>query len=180
MEYVDVLKYSSKFDRIVLMNITIRFADQSDFSLVRTFDPHSQYIDPEKIKSKLRDNEIIFAFDSEKPIGIIKFSYFWATRPYMDLIWVDESHRGKGVGSQLLIFLEKYLVEQGYTYLYTSSEENETAPQAWYKGHGFVQCGTLSAINLPHDENGEVFFYKHIATTDPTKEELRTYNLLTK
>lgn len=160
------------------MSAMVRFADQGDFKLVRELDPHSKYIDPLKIKNKLRDGEIILAFDSNKPIGIVKFSYLWATRPYMDLIWVDESYRGKGVGSQLLTFLEKYLTEQQYTYLYTSSEENETAPQEWHKGHGFVECGRLSAINLPHDANREVFFYKHIAATDPTKDKLRTYEVL--
>ena len=160
------------------MDIVIRHAIPKDFTTVRRIDPHSKYIDPEKIRTKMQSHEIILAFDGKKPVGIIKFSYFWATRPYMDLIWVSEDYRGMGIGTQLLAYLEHYLVGEGYTYLYTSSEEDELTPQTWHQRHGFQKCGVLSAINLPHDTTSEVFFYKHIATTHPEEEHLKTYVIL--
>lgn len=160
------------------MNIEIRFAEEKDFELVRRFDPHSEYIDPEKIRTKISSKEVILAFDKNTPVGMIKFSYFWGTRPYMDLIWVSENLRGQNIGSMMLAFFEKYLLENGHTYLYTSSQENEPAPQKWHQSHGFQKCGTLSALNLPHEETNEVFFYKHVANTDPQNEKLRTYPLL--
>ena len=160
------------------MKLNIRFATLDDFELVRRFDPHSKYIDPEKIRSKLGAEEIILAFDGEKPVGIIKFSYFWATRPYMDLIWVLPDYRKQGVGLQLLGYLEEYLRDNGYTYLMTSSEKHETAPQDWHKRQGFLPCGELAALNLPDDDTSEVFFYKRIATGDPKHDALKEYPIL--
>lgn len=160
------------------MNPTIRFAKIDDFELVRNFDPHSKYIDPQKIKNKLVADEIILAFDNDKPTGIIKFSYIWATRPYMDLIWVLPEYRKQGVGVNLLQFLEDYLRENGYTHLMTSSEKQEAAPQEWHKKQGFIPCGELAGINLPDSDTPEVFFYKRIATGDPSKDALKEYSIL--
>lgn len=157
------------------MQTVIRFAQTDDFQLVRKLDPHSKYIDPDKLRRKIEGDEVLIASADNVPVGLLKFSYFWTTRPYIDLVWVIEEQRGKGVGSQLLDFLEKYLSKNGYSYLYSSSEEAEEAPQQWHLKHGFKKCGVLSAINLPHDQTGEVFFYKHIGKLDPSQEKLRTY-----
>ncbi len=159
------------------MAITIRFATPDDFQLVRTFDPHSKYIDPVRIQHKLDAQEVILAFEGTQPVGIIKFSYFWATRPYMDLIWVNAKLRGQGIGSKLLTFLETYLVENGYTTLMTSSQENEPEPQAWHKQHGFSEAGVLSGINLPMENTREIFFYKRIGSGDPKADCLKEYPL---
>lgn len=160
-----------------VMNLIIRFALPTDFETVRAFDPHSDHIATDKIKTKLASHEIILALDADKPVGMIRFSYLWSVRPYMDLIWVAEELRGKQIGTQLLAFLEEYLLREGYTCLYTSSQENEPAPQKWHMSHGFQKCGVLSTINFP-DPTNEVFFYKHLGTGDPTIEELKRYPVL--
>lgn len=159
------------------MNIHIRFAIPEEFKLVRQLDPHSKYIDPEKIKLKLAGNEIIIALDNEEPVGLIKFSYFWATRPYMDLIWLKEKYRGKGIGNKLLSFLENYLIQQGYSFLMSSSEKNEMAPQKWHKNQGFIPCGELTSLNLPMDNTPEVFFYKKLTDSTKENEKLREYDV---
>lgn len=159
------------------MDIEIRFATLDDFDLVRQFDPHSKFINPVRIRYKLSAQEIILAFESEKPVGIIKFSYFWATRPYLDLIWVNDELRGLGIGSQLLHFFEAFLIEQGHTHLLTSSQENEPEPQTWHKKHGFYEIGTLSDINLPYENTKEIFFIKRIAQGDIESDSLKEYSI---
>jgi L-amino acid N-acyltransferase YncA len=156
----------------------IRFAKKGDFRKVRLFDPHSQYIDPKKIQNKISQKEVIIALEGKKIIGLVKFSYLWATRPYLDLIWVDKTCRGKGLGQALLSFLESYLRKGGYHYLFTSSEEDEKEPQKWHQGMGFKKCGKLDKINLPQDEAGEVFFYKRIARGNPQEDKLKKYPVL--
>ena len=158
--------------------LTVRFAREEDFRRVRKFDPHSQYIDPEKIKNKINQQEIIIALQDNKIVGIIKFSFFWATRPYLDLIYIDEKLRKSGVGKKLLKFLEDYLVKEGYCYLFTSAEYDEKEPQAWHKYMGFKVCGVLDKINLPKDKTKEVFFYKRIATGKLEEDRLKKYPII--
>lgn len=160
------------------MSINIRFAEPSDFKIVRQLDPHSKYIDPKKIEQKLAVNEIIIALDGTDPIGLIKFSYFWATRPYMDLIWIKEQYRSKGFGKQLLSFFENYLVQEGHLYLMTSSEKDELAPQKWHKSQGFIPCGELTSLNLPMDDIPEIFFYKKLTDAKKEEEKLKEYPIL--
>lgn len=160
------------------MSINIRFAKPEDFQLVRELDPHSKYIDPKKIKQKLEASEVIVAFDDTMPVGLIKFSYFWATRPYMDLIWLKDEYRGQGIGKQLLSFLEEYLIQEGHLYLMTSSEKDELAPQEWHRSQGFSPCGELTSLNLPMDDIPEVFFYKKLTDTKKEDEKLKEYPIL--
>ena len=160
------------------MSINIRFAEPSDLKLVRQLDPHSKYIDPKKIGQKLAANEIIIVLDDTKPVGLIKFSYFWATRPYMDLIWLKEQYRSKGIGKQLLSFLEDYLVSEGHLYLMTSSEKDEPAPQNWHRSQGFTPCGELASLNLPMKDVAEVFFYKKLTDVKKEDEKLREYPII--
>ncbi len=158
------------------MNISIRFAKSDEFQLVRRLDPHSKYIDPKKIQHKLDVNEIIIALESEKPIGILKFSYFWATRPYMDLIWLKKHYRGQGIGQQLLSFFEEYLITKGYFYLITSSEKDELAPQRWHQKQGFVPCGEVRGLNLPESDIAEVFFQKKLQNYQ--QEKLKEFPII--
>lgn len=157
------------------MDVKVRFGKIADFKQVRLFDPHSEYIDPNKIKIKLNQKEIILALSENKIVGLIKFSYFWSTRPYLDLIYVEKSFRNSGVGRELLQFLENYLVKNGYSYLFTSSEYAEKEPQAWHQRMGFKTCGILDKINLPHTSTKEIFFYKRIATGNPKNDHLKKY-----
>jgi ribosomal protein S18 acetylase RimI-like enzyme len=155
--------------------MNIRFALSSDFQNIRQFDPHSNYIDPEKIKQKIAANEIILALRDQEIVGIIKFSYFWATRPYIDLVWVKQDFRRQGIGKQLIHYLEEYLVKEGYTHLLTSAEAQDPTAQSWHRSQGFVECGQITALNLPHDTTPEIFYYKRIASGDPKKDKLKTY-----
>jgi ribosomal protein S18 acetylase RimI-like enzyme len=156
---------------------TIRFANIEDFKKVREFDPHSQFIEPQKINSKIHQKEIIIAVEGGNIIGILKFSYFWATRPYIDLIWIDESYRKQGIGKQCIQFLEDYLIKQGYCYLFISAEESEIESQSYHQHMGFTKCGKVSSLNLPQDTSNEVFFVKRIAKGDSSKDSLQTYSI---
>lgn len=158
----------------MINTINIRFANPSDFKTIRLFDPHSQYIDKEKIRNKIKQREIIIAQDKDKIVGIIKFSYFWQTRPYLDLIFIDPKCRKTGLSKKLLDFLIKHLVKNGYSYLFSSSEKQEPTAQAWHKHMGFKEMGELRDINLPHDATTEIFFSLKISD----QKTLRKYPII--
>ncbi len=145
-------------------NFLIRFAREDEKDLVRNLDPHSKYIKPLRTKQQLEDKRIILAFDQDQPVGLIKFSYFWDTRPYIDLIWLKEAYRGLGIGTKLLKFLEDYLVKAGCSYLFISAQENEPKALKWHQSRGFKICGSLDKINLPQEDTKEIFLYKQISS----------------
>ncbi len=158
------------------MKYDIRLATLEDYDKIRFFDPHSKYIDPAKIRAKLQNNEIIVDIKDFNIMGMIKFSYFWATRPFIDLIWVKEDSRNLKIGRRMLNYLENYLQSQNHAYLFSSAEENDDKARVWHKKNEFVQCGKVECLNLPHDKVAEIFFYKKISKKPENEESLPTYD----
>ena len=157
------------------INPKIRLATIEDYNKVRSFDPHSKYINPEKICTKLKSNEIILAIENSKIIGLIKFSYFWATRPFIDLIYVKEDFRKFGIGKKMLGYLENYLCSQNNAYLFSSTEDKDDKARIWHEKNGFKRCGKVKCLNLPHDKTSEIFFYKRISKKLMSEDTLPIY-----
>lgn len=149
--------------------ITIDFATIMDFENFRRFDPHSKYINPELIKTKIQNSEIILAKEEDEIVGLLRLNYIWSTRPYVEFIFVKEERRNSGIGKQLLQFLENYLLND-YAYLFSSSEEQDLKAIEWHKGNGFKEMGKLTDLNLPHDKTAEIFFSKRISDMGKLKE----------
>lgn len=150
--------------------IIIDFATIEDFQKYRPFDPHSKYINPELIKSKLKNLEIIIAKENSELIGLLRLNYIWSTRPYIEFIYVKQEKRNLGIGKQLLQFLENYLIKNKYSYLFSSSEEQDRYAIEWHKRNGFIEMGKLTDLNLPHDKTPEIFFSKKISNIDKLRE----------
>ncbi len=153
----------------------VRFADLTDLETVRHIDPHSMYIDSDKIKCKIVQHEILLAEVDETVIGIIKFSYLWGTRPFLDLIYLLPEWRGKKLSRPFLQFLEDYLQKSHYCYLFSSAEKVDDFAGEWHLSNSFVQCGEVNNLNAPHDVSAEVFFYKRIAIGDESEDRLNEY-----
>ena len=62
----------------------------------------------------------------------------WLTVKYL---WVDESHRGTGIGSQLLMAAEKTAAERGCKYVFLDTFGFQ-APQ-FYEKHGYQEVFVL-------------------------------------
>lgn len=35
-------------------------------------------------------------------VGVLRYSLFWQTIPFLDLLYIDEAYRGKGYGTQMM------------------------------------------------------------------------------
>lgn len=149
--------------------MTISFATIDDFENFRLFDPHSKYINPKLIKTKIQNSEIILAKEESEIVGLLRLNYIWSTRPYIEFIFIKEERRNSGIGKQLLQFLEDYLKNE-YTYLFSSSEEQDLKAIEWHKRNGFKEMGKLTDLNLPHDKTAEIFFSKRISDIEKLKE----------
>ncbi len=101
------------------------------------------------IMSKIKAKEIYILREAEdRNIGFMRYSYFWDNTPFMNLIWIDELYRGKGIGEQVVALWEQEMKQQGCELLMTSTQANEAA-QHFYRKLGFKDAGCLLLDNEP-------------------------------
>ena len=76
-------------------------------------------------------------------IGGVLGGTYWGWM-YVDILWVHESHRHKGIGSKLLCEAEKEAIGRGCHHVHLDTMSWQ-APE-FYKKHGYEVIGTLPDI----------------------------------
>lgn len=121
-------------------------ATDSDYEFIRDRDHH---ILDSLILPKIKENEIyILRNQDESNIGWMRYGYFWDNTPFMNMIWVDEQYRGKGLGKQVVLFWEDKMKQKGFKTVMTSTLANEEA-QHFYRKLGYRDAGCLLLENEP-------------------------------
>ena len=133
----------------------IEYASGADLQYILNNDKH---ISKELIKTKIERNEILIASgQDDKNIGWLRYGYFWDNTPFMNMLYLDESYRGKGIGKELVIFWETEMKNKGYELVMTSTLSNEQA-QHFYRKLRYKDAGSLLLENEPL----EIIFTKRI------------------
>jgi L-amino acid N-acyltransferase YncA len=114
------------------------------------------YLPTEVVARKIALGECFVVEMNDKPVGYLRLDYLWSLVPYIDLIHIQKAYRKLGYSRILLNFVIHILQESGHHQLYSSSQANELAPQAWHRHMGFVECGLINGIN--EGGVGEIFF----------------------
>ena len=87
-------------------------------------------------------NLVEYDSDGNLIAGLIGGTYWgWM---YIDILWVHEDHRKKGVGTRLLIEAEKEAIRRGCHHVHLDTMSWQ-AP-AFYKKHGYEVIGILPNI----------------------------------
>ena len=76
----------------------------------------------------------------------------WGRAMHIDVLWVDEDHRGEGHGSRLMSEIEKYGAEHNHPLLYLETASFQALP--FYEGLGYRVFG-----ELPEICEGETMFF---------------------
>lgn len=131
------------------------YANKTDFQYILDNDIH---ISRELIQTKIREKEIIIVTDSDnKNIGWLRYGYFWDNTPFMNMLYLGEFYRYKGIGTKLVRFWEREMKRKGYNLVMTSTLSNEQA-QHFYRKLGYKDSGCL----LLENESLEIIFTKEI------------------
>ena len=87
-------------------------------------------------------------------VGVLRYSLFWQSIPFVDLLYIDESYRGKGFGSQMMSKWEQSVKTCGYKYVMTSTQADETAWR-FYEKLGYRKVGGF----LPPEQDADEWIY---------------------
>ena len=91
-------------------------------------------------------------------VGWLRWGLFWDEVPFMNLLHVEASRRGQGLGRLLVGEWERTCARAGHDTVMTSTVSAESA-QHFYRKLGYVDAGCL----LLPGEPAELFFVKQIA-----------------
>jgi len=133
--------------------IELVFADKNDDGFLAEHDSH---IGNEIRKKKIEAKEIIVLKKNGQTIGWLRYGLFWDMIPFMNMLYIKEHHRRKGLGKQLVLFWENEMWECGHKVLMTSSQSDEEA-QHFYRKLGYEDAGSLMFPKGPL----EIIFIKY-------------------
>ncbi|MCD7900180.1 MAG: GNAT family N-acetyltransferase [Bacteroides sp.] len=132
----------------------IQYAKEYDLEAISGCDEH---ISKEELLKSILDNRVVVVKDGDKLCGWFRYNLFWDNTPFLNMIFLLDEYRHKGLGYRLMIFWEKEMEKKNYNLLMTSSLSNEDA-QHFYRKLGYKDSGCL----LLKSEPLEILFTKEI------------------
>ena len=132
----------------------IRTADPGDLPALARRDRH---IAPRELEHSVRLGRVYVAEEWGNLAGWLRWNLFWDNTPFMNLLFVLDCLRGRGLGRALTEHWEERMREDGFDLVMTSTRSDEEA-QHFYRGLGYTDCG---ALLLP-GEPLELIFRKEI------------------
>lgn len=130
-----------------MSNITIRTANIADIDLLTALDRHISRCELENIIRLGR----VFIIQSEGTFaGWLRYGLFWDNTPFMNMLYLLEEYRGKGLGRALVYYWEQKMAECGYGEVMTSTASDEYA-QHFYNKLGYKTVGGFTPSGDPFE-----------------------------
>lgn len=131
---------------------SIRFAFDADLEFLHR---HDRHISLEELRHAVTQRRVLIAEEKGERAGWLRYNLFWDNTPFMNLLYVLEGHRGKGMGKELTVFWEAEMARRGFAVFMTSTQSDEYA-QHFYRKLGYRDVG---GFQLP-GESYELIFVK--------------------
>ena len=87
-------------------------------------------------------------------VGVLRYSLFWQSIPFLDLLYIAEDYRRKGFGTQMMSQWEHNMKLRGYKYVMTSTQADEDAWR-FYEKLGYSKVGGF----LPPEQDVDEWIY---------------------
>jgi GNAT superfamily N-acetyltransferase len=136
-------------------NMEIRLANAEDLAAILQYDRH---IPPERVEACVCGGTVRILCEGSCVLGILRYSLFWQSVPFLDLLYIDESHRALGWGSKMMRKWEREMADRGYSYVMLSTQEDETA-KYFYEKLGYRRIG---AFLPPEQDADEIMYLKEL------------------
>jgi len=125
--------------------MNFRYANENDYNYIQENDI---YLAQGLISMKIKNNEIILIEQEKITVGWLRFGYFWDNIPFMNMLWINEEYRSKGIGKEITLFWENEMKNKNFRMVMTSTLSNEDA-QHFYRKLGYKDVGGLLLENEP-------------------------------
>lgn len=132
--------------------MTIQIARQTDLPHIRRYDCH---IPEEQLISAIRDERIFTLKQDDQVCGILRWSLFWGSIPFLDLLYLDETVRSQGYGRRMMAMWEAHVAVQGHRVVMLSTQADETV-KYFYEKLGYYPIGAF----LPKGQEAEELMYE--------------------
>lgn len=129
----------------------IRLAEAKDQHQILKYDYH---IDHNKAGECICSGLVNVLWDGKNIVGVLRYSLFWQTIPFLDLLYLDEDYRNQGWGSKMMAYWEDRMKAMGYAHVMLSTQEDETA-KFFYEKMGYRRIGAF----LPPDQDADEIMY---------------------
>ena len=129
----------------------IRLADSKDKQKIIKYDNHIHH---NKVGECIWNQLVYVLCDEKKIVGVLRYSLFWQSIPFLDLLYIDEDYRGKGYGRQMMEHWESVMQRMKYKYVMLSTQEDETA-KYFYEKLGYRRIGAF----LPPEQDADEIMY---------------------
>lgn len=133
----------------------IRPARREDLPAILQYDRH---IPRERLEECIDCRRIHVLLENGAMVGVLRFSLFWQTIPFLDLLYLDDPYRGRGLGSKAMAYWEDILRREGFSHAMLSTQEDETA-KFFYEKLGYRRIG---AFLPPEQEADEIIYLKSL------------------
>ena len=127
--------------------ITIRRAASADFETLAAYDHH---ITPSELSVCIAANRIYIAEEDDIFVGWLRYNLFWDNIPFMNMLYVLDGYRGRGIGSQLVVYWEAAMQKEGHDTVMTSTVSEEYA-QHFYHKRGYKTIGGFLLNDDPYE-----------------------------
>lgn len=134
--------------------IPVRRAEVADLEALTQWDHH---ITQAQLKKAIEDGCVFLAEQEERLAGWLRYSLFWDSIPFLDMLFVLEGSRRQGIGRALMGFWEAEMAGLGFRDVLTSTAACEDA-QHFYYLLGYETVGGF----FPPEEGYELILKKHL------------------
>ncbi len=106
----------------------------------------------------IENGKVYVLKDGDGICGVLRYSLFWQTIPFLDLIYLARKYRDGGYGTEMMRIWENDMRKDGYKYVMTSTQADETAWR-FYEKLGYGRAGGFFP---PEQEAEELIYVKRI------------------
>lgn len=134
--------------------ISLRPANLTDMDFLKYF---TLAPSEAKLEAFLERGSVQIATADHTSVGFLSFSILWGTLPFLELIEILASQRGRKFGASTVGAWERDMGIRGFDLVLTSTNADGDAQHFWRK-MGYVDCGALTV----RGKAAEVFFQRSI------------------
>lgn len=111
---------------------------------------HEKHISKRDLENCLLQSRVYIAEDNNELVGWLRYNLFWDSIPFMNMLYLLDGNREKGIGTKLVEYWEAEMKRFGYKAVMASTASDEYA-QHFYHKLGYATIGGFLLNQDPYE-----------------------------